>query len=174
MMNISTTDVSKLLGIYERLKVLAKTEEFPRALLASKAGRPKWESLVKALQELPHNSQSKVCQNIIDQSHRDYDADPISLAMVAIKYAMNAPLSVTAYRPLERSYEKAAAALSNATFNTRDLCKLKYEGDAYVNALLQKAIQIEPAILKAMIIERFGVLVAEALSSEKTSDRGLQ
>ncbi|MEH6648003.1 hypothetical protein [Sulfitobacter sp.] len=98
--------------------------------------------------------------------------DLISLAIEATKNAINAPFSATAYRPPERSYERATAALSNATFNTRDLCKLKYEGDPYVNALLQKAIQIEHTILKAMIIERFDVLVEEALRSVETSDRG--
>jgi plasmid partitioning protein RepB len=174
MMNISTTDVSKLLGTYAKLTDLAKTEEFPRALLSSKAGRPKWESLVKALEELPHNTQSKICQTTIDQTHTVFDVDPISLAMIAIKNAMNDPLSATAYRPSERSYERATDALSAATFNTRNLCTLKYEGDPYVNALLQKAIQIDHLTLKAMVIERFEVLVAGALSSEKTSDRGAQ
>lgn len=170
MMNLSTTDISKLLGIYGKLKDLAKTEEFPRALLSSRAGRPKWERLVKALQELPHNSQSKVCGKVIDQIYLSSN-DPILLAMIAIREATDDPLSVTAYRPPEKSYEKARTALLNATLNTRDLCKLNYEGDPYVNAVLQKAIQIEHATLKAMIMQRFDVLVAEAMSSEQTGDR---
>ena len=87
---------------------------------------------------------------------------------------MKASQSVNDCLPLERSYKEASEALSNATLNTRDLCELKYEGDPYVNALLQKAIEIEHATLKAMIIERFEVLVAKSLGGAKTRDRGMQ
>ncbi len=172
MMNISATDVSKLLGLYAKLKDLSKTDEFPRALLASKAGRPKWEALVKGLQELPHNSQSPVCRKVINEWQNNLDADPLVLAMAAVKKAIGDPLSATAYRPLESSYEKAKAELLNANFDTRDLCRLKYQGDPYVNALLRKAIEIEQAILKAMVIKRFDALVAEALNSGETVDEG--
>ncbi|MBB3995541.1 ParB family chromosome partitioning protein [Sulfitobacter undariae] len=173
-MSISPTDVSKLLGIFANLTDLAKTEEFPKALLSSKAGRPKWESLVKALQELPDNSQNKNCQKIIDQLQRECDADPISLALISTKKAIRDHLSTTTYRPHKISYESAIDALLNATFNTRNLCKLRYDGDPNVKAMLQEAAHLNHEILRAMIIERFEVLRTEVLNSEKTSDRGIQ
>jgi ribosomal protein S6 len=72
------------------------------------------------------------------------------------------------------SYDSALDALSNATFNTRNLCKLNFDGDPDVKALLQEAAQLDHEILRAMVIERFEVLKAETLNSEKTSDRGAQ
>ena len=174
MMSISKTDISKLLGLYEKLVDLAGSHDFPRALLASKAGRPKWENLAKALEELPHGSRSKICEKVVEELKGECETDPISFAMAAIKDEMKASQSVTDYLPFERSYKEASEALSNATLNTRDLCELKYEGDPLVNALLQKAIQIEHATLKAMIIERFEVLVEKSLNGAKNRDRGMQ
>ncbi|NKX48241.1 ParB/RepB/Spo0J family partition protein [Rhodobacteraceae bacterium R_SAG8] len=174
MMSVSKTDISKLLGLYEKLVDLAGSHDLPRALLASKAGRPKWENLAKTLEKLPHGSRSKICEKVVEELKGECGTDPISFAMAAIKDEMKASQSVTDYLPLERLYKEASEALSNATLNTRDLCELKYEGDPLVNALLQKAIQIEHATLKAMIIERFEVLVAKSLGDAKTRDRGMQ
>ena len=174
MMSISKTDISKLLGLYEKLVDLAGSHDFPRALLASKAGRPKWENLAKTLEELPHGSRSKICEKVVEELKGECGTDPISFAMAAIKDEMKASQSVTDYLPLEQSYKEASEALSNATLNTRDLCELKYEGDPHVNALLQKAIQIEHSTLKAMIIERFEVLVEKSLGGAKNLDRGMQ
>tara|TARA_R110002049_G_scaffold2822_4_gene22837 strand:+ start:4458 stop:5444 length:987 start_codon:yes stop_codon:yes gene_type:complete len=174
IMSISPTDVSKLLGIFAKLTELSKTEEFPRTLLSSKAGRPKWERLAKSLQELSDNSQDKFCQEIIDQLQHECDADPVSLALTAIKKAVSDPHSTTTHRPHEMSYDSARDALLNAKFNTRDLCKLKYDGDPIVKTMLQEAAQLDHEILRAMVTERFEVLKTEALNSEKTSDRGTQ
>jgi len=174
MMSVSKTDISKLLGLYEKLVDLAGSHDFPRALLASKAGRPKWQNLAKALEELALGSRSKICEKVVEDLQGECDADPISFAISAIKDEMKASQSVTDFLPLKKSYKEASEALSKATLNTRDLCELKFEGDPHVNALLQKAIQIEHATLKAMIIERFEVLVAKTLGGAKDCDRGLE